>query len=111
MIMTNCLLGAISRGGIPMADAGLKALMNKLGRAVNDALTESEEINAALQKIRDQGYEIFLTVEATAIGSNTKKNSVEANYPVPKKVNFRLTLEDAKFLKQLKISVDDYILE
>lgn len=96
-----------------MPDDELKILMNKLGQAINETLTESPKVNVSMQNIKDAGYEVFLTIEAAAVGSKKPKvkSAVEATVAVDKKVKLRLTPDDAKFLKQLKISVDDYSME
>jgi hypothetical protein len=91
-----------------MPDEELKILMNKLGQAINENLTESTKVNVAIQNIRDAGYEVYLIIEAAAVGSEKRvRSSSEINATAEKKVKLRLTPEDAKFLRQLKISVDD----
>lgn len=52
-------------------DDNLKRLMKDLGAAINDALSDSEEISEAIQNVRDSGYDVFLVLEAT-IGFNRR---------------------------------------
>jgi hypothetical protein len=97
-----------SAGG-PMRDAALKRLMKDLGEAINESLSESPKINDCIQSIRDTGYDVFVVIEAK-IGVN-RKSDEEQEVPVaPEKsdepVRLRITSEDAKFLKSLKIAVD-----
>ncbi len=79
----------------------LKGHRKKLEVAINQALTESPQVNAAIQAIRDVGYDVFLIIEAT-IGFNRKEDSS----PTPKQptVRLKLSTHDEKFLKSLKIA-------
>jgi hypothetical protein len=93
-----------------MPDAEIKRLMKHLGESINETLSESPKINESIQNIRDAGYEVFLSIEAK-IGFNPKgKGENETISSVPVKledpVRLKITTEDAKFLKSLKISVD-----
>jgi hypothetical protein len=92
-----------------MPDAAIKRLMRNLGDAINDSLSESPKINECIQGIRDVGYDVSLVIEAK-IGYNRKSNSDEDKVPAAEKVeepvHLRITTEDAKFLKSLKIATD-----
>lgn len=92
-------------------DDNLKQLMKELGSAINDALSESEEISDAIQNVKNAGYDVFLVLEAT-IGFNKRAKAEareEAVTHVIKGGDIRLkvTAQDVKFLRSLKISVDD----
>ncbi len=89
-------------------DPEIKRLMRNLGDAINETMADSPKINESIQGIRDAGYEVFLIIEAK-VGFNRKvKGGSEAPAPLkdPEPVRLRITNEDAKFLKSLKISVD-----
>ncbi len=92
-----------------MPDAEIKRLMKSLGESINETLSESPKINESIQSIRDSGYEVFLIIEAK-IGYNRKGKGDNETISEPVKtedpVRLRITSEDAKFLKSLKISVD-----
>jgi len=92
-----------------MPDVEIKRLMKNLGDAINETLSESPKINESIQSIRDSGYEVFLIIEAT-IGFNRKGKGDDETISSPTKiedpVRLRITTEDAKFLKSLKISID-----
>jgi hypothetical protein len=99
-------------------DEKLKALMQELGNAINESLSESEQIAAAIAEIRRAGYDVFLILEAT-IGFNRREPEAEPNKPATSSTERRRTREsdshpkikwtsqDQKFLRALKISVDD----
>ena len=92
-----------------MPEAEIKRLMKHLGESINETLSESPKINEAIQNIRDTGYEVFLIIEAT-IGFNRKGKGENETISTPVKIDdpvkLRITTEDAKFLKSLKIAID-----
>ena len=91
-------------------DDNLKHLIKELGEAINYALSESKEINDAIQNVKDAGYDVFLVLEAT-IGFN-KKPSVDTADEVTgvgeaEEAQLKVTGQYLKFLRSLKISVED----
>ena len=93
-----------------MSDPEIKRLMKSLGEAINETLSDSPKINDCIQSIRDSGYEVFLIIEAK-IGFNRMEKGDELPETQATKsdepVRLNITSEDAKFLKSLKISVDN----
>lgn len=95
-------------------DERLKELMQELGNAINESLSDSDRIAAAIGEIRRSGYDVFLVLEAT-IGFNKRSDdeaSEETNADTPQPASsssgeIRWTTQDHKFLRALKISVDD----
>jgi hypothetical protein len=90
-----------------MPDAELKRILKQLGEAISETLAESPKIIEHLQCIKDSGYELMLVIEAK-VGVNTKNEKRKEYTPeLPDEpVRLRITPEDAKFLKSLKISTD-----
>lgn len=92
-----------------MPDAEIKRLMKNLEEAINETLGDSPRIIESIRGIHEAGYEAFVIIDAT-IGFNRKgKGENEASSAAAKSedpVRLRITNEDAKFLKSLKISVD-----
>jgi len=100
----------------------LKRLMQELGNAINDSLSESDRIAEAIGEIKKAGYDVFLVLEAT-IGFNRREGdeedaeeleiTEEPQPPQPAKKTFeatgkiKLTTQDHRFLRALKIAVDD----
>ena len=94
--------------------------MQELGNAINESLSDSERIAAAIGEIKGAGYDVFLVLEAT-IGFNKRDESAEEEpeavaEPQPERrptrrkfegSKLKWTSQDHKFLKALKISVDD----
>ncbi len=91
-------------------DDNLKDLMQELGNAINESLSDSERIAAAIGDIKRAGYDVFLVLEAT-IGFNKREEDAEEPTTTPEtfdatgKVTWNS--QDTKFLKALKISLDD----
>ncbi len=89
-------------------DDRLKHLMQELGNAINESLSDSEAIAQAIGEIRQAGYDVFLVLEAT-IGFNKRPAEDEtqgeeaAARPAPEKIS--LTRQDHDFLRAMKISV------
>jgi hypothetical protein len=94
-----------------MPDAEIKRLMKNLEESINETLSESARISDSVRAIHDSGYDAFLIIDAT-IGFHRKgKGDNEVISEAPKAeeaaaVRLRITSEDAKFLKSLKIAVD-----
>lgn len=92
-------------------DDNFKRLIKELGDAINESLSESDQIAEVMGRIRSAGYDLFLVLEVT-IGFNKRG---EANLVHRQKLNaeprsdpeFRLTTQDAQFLRALKISADE----
>ncbi len=89
--------------------------MQELGNAINESLSDSDRIAAAIGEIKRAGYDVFLVLEAT-IGFNKRDEAEEADESVEfeaapenrRKVGkIKLTSQDQKFLRALKISVDE----
>ena len=91
-------------------DDNLKQLMKELGAAINDTLSNSDAISDAIAKIRSSGYDVFLVLEAT-IGFNrrpeTATDESAESVGLDGEASLNITSQDVKFLKSLKISIDD----
>jgi len=84
--------------------------MKELGAAINDALSESEDISEAIQNVRNAGYDVFLVLEATIGFNKRSKNDQTEEVRGGLKsgeMKLKVTAQDLKFLRSLKISVED----
>ena len=82
--------------------------MEELGEAINNSLSDSEQIAEVITRIKAGGYDVFLLLEAT-VGFNEREESakpVAVNEQRPP-AEFQVTSQDVKFLKSLRIKVDD----
>jgi len=96
-------------------DEKLKELMQELGNAINDSLSDSDRIAGAIGEIKRAGYDVFLVLEAT-IGFNKRDDEeddsdtgADEEHPIQKESTgkIRLTSQDQKFLRALKISIEE----
>lgn len=100
-------------------DEKLKELMQELGNAINESLSDSERIATAIGEIKRAGYDVFLVLEAT-IGFNKRETEdedqeersesgwqEEPSTKFESAGKFKWTSQDHKFLKALKIATDE----
>lgn len=100
--------------------------MQELGNAINESLSDSERIAAAIGEIKRAGYDVFLVLEAT-IGFNKREENEEdedddaplgeAEIEIEEHTGpeqrfestgkLKWTSQDHKFLRALKISTDE----
>lgn len=97
--------------------------MQELGNAINEALSDSERIAESIGDIRQAGYDVFLVLEAT-IGFNKRDDADDddsrtapsitaTESAAPRRMQrastgkIKLTSQDQKFLRALKISVEE----
>lgn len=91
-------------------DQQLKQLMKELGEAINESLADSDQIAEVVSKIKDGGYDIFLVLEATiGISKPGEKTSDKTSMVTTLSSNpeFKINDQDMKFLKSLRIKIDD----
>ena len=100
--------------GISLDDR-LKKLMQELGNAINEALSDSERIAESISEIRKEGYDVFLVLEAT-IGfnkrsaeesSDTEDTELAPDLVEETEESVNWTAQDEKFLRALKITIDE----
>lgn len=90
-------------------DDKIKQLLQDLGTAINESISGSEDVNRHIQRIRDEGYDLYVVLDAT-IGLNKQGEGEEAGdstLPVPatppKEVQFRINVNDLALLRALGI--------
>ena len=86
-------------------DKRLKSMMRELGDAINNSLSDSEQIADVIARIKAGGYDVFVVLEAT-IGFN-QHDPDEAATPQLASAEVKMTPQDLKFLKSLRIRVED----
>jgi hypothetical protein len=82
--------------------------MEQLGEAINNSLSDSDQIAEVITRITAGGYDVFLVLEAT-LGFHERDEAEEPTGVIEptSAADFQVTSQDAKFLKSLRISVDD----
>ncbi len=97
-------------------DDRLKELMQELGNAINESLSDSDRIAGAIGEIKRAGYDVFLVLEAT-IGFNKREGDGDSEHDTEESDaehvhlestgKISLTTQDQKFLRALKISIEE----
>src|SRR2546423_13101906 len=93
-------------------DDKIKQLLRELGTAINESISGSDDVNRHIQRIRDEGYDLYVVLDAT-IGLN-KQDEEEAAAADPgtaeivvkkgkKEVQFRINVNDLALLRALGI--------
>ncbi len=87
----------------------VKNLIQKLGEAIHESVSESDAIADVVREIREQGFDVLLMLEAT-IGLNEvddKEAGDKADDPGHEVVEGSFTRNDLSFLKSLRISTEE----
>ena len=87
----------------------VKNLIQKLGEAIHESVSESEHIAGVVKTIREQGFDVMLMLEAT-IGLNEVEAEAEPDQYLltdGTPVEGPFTNHDLSFLKSLRISLSD----
>jgi hypothetical protein len=90
-------------------DQQLKKLMKELGEAINDSLSDSDEIAEIISRIKAGGYDVFVVLEATIGYSQRDHEVIEKKTLVNTQrssAGFQMTSQDLKFLKSMRIAVE-----
>ena len=91
-------------------DQQLKQLMKELGEAINESLSDSEQIAEVVSRIKEGGYDIFLVLEATiGVSKQGDKTSDKTSLVTTLSTNpeFKINDQDLKFLKSLRIKIEE----
>ncbi len=92
-----------------MVDQRLQKLIQELGEAINESLADSEQIADVIAKIKSDGYDVFLVLEATIGFNRHDEEESEDEQPVSEREHdpeFKISPSDMKFLKSLRITID-----
>lgn len=90
-----------------MMNERLKQLTKELSDAINETLSESDQIADVVAKIKAGGYDVFLVLNAT-IGFNKRGSQDDTAVSAGRREGqFKIDAQDRKFLQALHIRVDD----
>jgi hypothetical protein len=85
--------------------------MKELGDAINETLANSDLIADVIARIKAEGYDVFLVLEATVGFNKKEEEGAEAEEAETEESTtppeLKVTAQDVRFLKSLRISVDD----
>jgi hypothetical protein len=94
----------------------LRAMLKELGQAINESISGSGRVHESIQKIRDEGYNLYMVLDAK-VGVNKREGKTgrtrRAVVAVPEdgeetatpsgRAAFRINLKDLRILKSLGI--------
>jgi hypothetical protein len=94
-------------------DDKIRQLLKELGNAINESISGSGHVNDQIQRIRDEGYNLYVVLDAT-IGLNREgepqsqpEPQARAGETVPvlkaNEVQFRININDLVLLRSLGI--------
>jgi hypothetical protein len=79
-----------------------KQIVHDLGAAINAAVEASAQVAAAIERLRDAGYEMELTLRLE-IGLRPHSDETETDA----QATLELTDEDMRTLRRMKIRIDE----
>jgi hypothetical protein len=89
----------------------LRNLVQQLGEAIHESVSESEHIAGVVKDIRKQGFDVLLMLEAT-IGLNELEHQPAATIEPPGEASSTrsdtFTAQDLNFLKSLRIAIEEH---
>jgi hypothetical protein len=91
-------------------DDNMKERMKELGEAINETLANSDQIAEVISRIKAEGYDVFLVLEATVGFNRQESETTPGVIAEPQPVSnpeLKVNAHDVRFLKSLKISVDN----
>jgi hypothetical protein len=93
----------------------LRAMLKELGQAINESISGSGRVHDSIQKIRDEGYNLYMVLDAK-VGVNKREGKSrsrrgaalasaepEEASRASERAAFRINLKDLRFLKSLGI--------
>ena len=92
----------------------LRAMLKELGQAINESISGSGRVHDSIQKIRDEGYNLYMVLDAK-VGVNKRERATRSRRAVAsvepeegastaaERAAFRINLKDLRFLKSLGI--------
>src|SRR6478672_9068073 len=95
----------------------LREMLKELGQAINESISGSGRVHESIQRIRDEGYNLYMVLDAkvgvnkreprsgkkrlTAGGSS--RGSTSGEMSVEERAAFRINVKDLRILKSLGI--------
>jgi hypothetical protein len=85
----------------------VKHLIQKLGEAIHESVSESEDIAGVVKNIREQGFDVLLMLEATIGLNEVEEETEDTAEAIDEDTDGPFTRNDLTFLKSLRISLTE----
>ena len=89
-------------------DDRIKQLLRDLGTAINESISGSDDVNKQIQRIRDEGYNLYVVLDAT-IGLNKQEDGEQQQAAEPQQPTAELVVTNDKDV-QFRININDLAL-
>ena len=86
-------------------DDRLRELLRELGDAINESISGSTDVNDRIQRIRDEGYNLFVVLDATIGLRRTDGEEGDEEITTTQEIRQTLALPGAD--AQFRINVND----
>jgi hypothetical protein len=83
----------------------VKNLIQKLGEAIHESVSESENIAGVVKNLREQGFDVLLMLEATIGLNEVEADAADQAEAIEESADGPFTHNDLTFLKSLRISL------
>jgi len=90
----------------------LREMLKELGQAINESISGSGRVHESIQRIRDEGYNLYMVLDAK-VGVNRREGRSsrskssgargEKERPSEERAAFRINVKDLRFLRALGI--------
>jgi len=90
----------------------LREMLKELGQAINESISGSGRVHESIQRIRDEGYNLYMVLDAK-VGVNRREGRSgrsrssgargEKERPAEERAAFRINVKDLRFLRALGI--------
>ena len=85
----------------------VKKLIQKLGEAIHESVSESENIAGVVKNIREQGFDVLLMLEATIGLNEVEEEDAATVESADESAEGPFTKNDLSFLRSLRISLSE----
>ncbi len=85
----------------------VKKLIQKLGEAIHESVSESENIAGVVKNIREQGFDVLLMLEATIGLNEVEEEDAATPELADESAEGPFTKNDLSFLRSLRISLSE----
>ena len=90
-------------------DDHLRQMLKALGQAINESISGSESVNESIQRIRDEGYDLYMVLDAKVgldrLSSSQGDDNEELGDETVEtpQTSFRINIGDVRFLQAMGI--------
>jgi hypothetical protein len=93
----------------------LREMLKELGQAINESISGSGRVHESIQRIRDEGYNLYMVLDAKVGVNRRPARSGNRRRPAPaangngngatatEQAAFRINIKDLRFLKSVGI--------